>query len=577
MQGPDLEELERVCIEETRAFWDETAKWEDLPRYRRYIQERLNKELELAQKRSRLPDFEELKRKRCDMLVLLVGHSFEPLLQAVNAYRPAEVVPVLNRKYGMDRTGEQMRMLLEDLLDELARADLAPHGLMLRTTPLLDRDTPSEVFRLLQRELREDLDKKTVIIDITGAKKSMVAGAFFFAAYTNPPTSYVDFETYDPNYGRPYGCTCDIGILANPYDGFHLRDWAQVRRLYEQYAFGQACETLVKIRAEMVSSDLYDDLPAKIQSCQRLQDCLTIYRDWDNGDYARAWALYQKKGSFLPEEGVPWAISALGTIWPCAPDNATPLQAADAILKVHFSQKYGAAGPEDSIFDKPGLLLAYVDDELAKVDRLISPKEDYRAAYLRAVNLEEFLLKWRLALCWLHGELVETASVTREDLGGELWEAGFKQLVNESGADAMRRFLVGRYQAFHLQTRGRQEKQFRPRFARMEPRLKNVQPDLLDNWNFRDFGARSVWTVLRGEATHTNLYLTESIARAAVAVTTQARDDFVKEWLEHFYPERQWPAGPSATNAPDWDNLCSWCGIDFLPLYRADERKEGEE
>ena len=81
----------------------------------------------------------------------------------------------------------------------------------------------------------------------------------------------------------------------------------------------------------------------------------------------------------------------------------------------------------------------------------------------------------------------------------------------------------------------------------------------------------------RQESTHTNLYLTESIARAAVAVTTQARDDFVKEWLEHFYPERQWPAGPSATNAPDWDNLCSWCGIDFLPLYRADERKEGEE
>jgi hypothetical protein len=100
-------------------------------------------------------------------------------------------------------------------------------------------DSPEAVFQTLVDVLHDETD---VVIDVTGGKKSMVSGAYLYAAYAGARISYVDFEEYDPKYRRPYGYSCKIGELANPYQEFALREWERVRNLYERYQFREARE-----------------------------------------------------------------------------------------------------------------------------------------------------------------------------------------------------------------------------------------------------------------------------------------------------------------------------------------------
>ncbi|MCS7230483.1 MAG: hypothetical protein NZ923_10730, partial [Candidatus Kryptonium sp.] len=271
------------------------------------------------------------------------------------------------------------------------------------------KDTPTYVFRALRDALQKPKAQPpagfTDVVDITGAKKSMVVGAFLYAAHSDLPITYVDFDEYDTQWGKPYGYTCRIGRIANPYEAFHLRDWEQVRRLYESYSFrnarvllgaagsaGNAGTGIIGAMSQTLggagSDALFD--PDDIGKVERLASMLEMYEAWENGDYAEAKRL--KDGS-LPPDVVPWSIEELGGIWPHVASATDAQTAAQNLLTDHLVLKQGASGPSDSLFAKPLPLLAYVRDELAKIERLITKNEDYRSAYLRAAGLEEFLLK----------------------------------------------------------------------------------------------------------------------------------------------------------------------------------------
>ena len=266
-----IEDRVKDCVSRTECFWTDTATLGFLARLRRYIDELLPEELALARERGHLPALDQLWGSRCDVLVLLVGHSFEPLLQAICAYQPTEVVPVLNEEYGTKNLrGTDMYRRLKKLLPKLKQKSLINKDKEppLRPCEPLKEDTPLAVFRFLLEQLRDNWEKQSIVIDITGAKKSMVAGAFFFAAYSNTPISYVDFDRYDEDYGRPYGCTCKIGLIANPYRDFRLRDWAEVRRLYGQYAFAAAHQAMESVCAEMDESGFF--APREMEAARKL-------------------------------------------------------------------------------------------------------------------------------------------------------------------------------------------------------------------------------------------------------------------------------------------------------------------
>lgn len=556
--------------------------WEEKPGYRCYIDELLGEELKAAKNDNENPRRLQGVGQPVHTLALTVGESFEPLLQTICVLRPQRIILILNQRYG-NKKGKEYGHNLSQLilylvgnqnLPEEFRPQLLEKDIQIRELPA---DSPTQVFRTLLEEFQKSEAQPpagyTNVVDITGAKKSMIAGAFFYAAHSGLPITYVDFDKYDPDWRRPYGYTCKIGQIANPYEAFHLRDWEQVRRLYESYSFRNALAMLGKdetsgIRGAMawksddtVGESLFEKSDRdKVTVVARLFE---MYEAWENGDYALAKQMRDSFNPRLPDDVVPWSIDALGDIWPNVALTVTANQAALELLNKHLALKQGSSSPADSLFAQPKRLLAYVRDELAKIERLIEKNEDYRSTYLRAAALDEFLLKARLCVSWLNNSLdIKVANnppVTVTNLSHTDQIRGFKNLVEHSGADIMRETL-------------RRRRSLNLSQVNMEVRLRSNAPSLHPYWSGTTLDmdalqhdSKPCFTKLRGEAIHTHLYLPRSIAEAALELVRAAVDEFERNWLEHFHPGTLASTQNKVLAAPLWPRLCEVCELTFLP------------
>ncbi len=569
--------------------------WDQKPGYDCYINELLGRELQEASK-----DPTRLRGvgKPVHTLALTVGESFEPLLQVVCVLRPKRVVLILNRHYGvaLNRvSGSVQGKKLQDLIKQLHKVADIPDDIRPaliddeKIVPrVLKQDTPTCVFRVLHEEMQkleaqpseaQPSEDFTNVVDITGAKKSMVVGAFLYAAHSGLPITYVDFDEYDTQRGKPYGYTCRIGEIANPYEAFHLRDWEQVRRLYESYSFrnartllgepaagGNSGTGILGAMSRTLGGDggepLFDQ--NDIERVMRLASLLEMYEAWENGDYAAAKRLRDSFNPPLPSEVVPWSVEELGDVWPTTTGASDARTAADTLLGAHLALKQGASKPSDSLFAQPARLLTYVHDELAKIERLITRNEDYRSAYLRAAGLEEFLLKARLCMSWLNGVLSVMVGggspVASNTLSASDQANGFGAIVSHSSADTMRDTLR-RKQSLKLQ------------HVRMTVELGSSAPNFGDYWKGKtlDFDAFvSSWgnpgfSRLRGEAIHTHLYIPRSIAEAALDLIRAAVTEFEANWLEHFHQGTLGSMADKLVEAPSWAQLCKVCELTFLP------------
>lgn len=304
-------------------------------------------------------------------LIVLIGESFQPLLQSVYVHAPNRLVTVANRSYGDDpkklwddnkgyREGEKHREEFHKYVGYLP----------LEKRPDIDGDCvddePTAVFHLLQKKLESDLaDPDTeVIVDITGAKKTMVAGAFLLAAYTNAEIQYVDADLY--KNGRPYGFACHFRSVDSPLRRFALREWQQIERLYRQNDFSGALNLLQPIVNEVdaADSDILEHL------CTFLRICV----HWENGELQEAKRLYND----LPADLRPMVPSAVPELFDCWPQVNDP-----------------KANLNPDLFLSPDKMLIYAGDELIRACRLLK-RNRLRAAYTRAYALHETLLKARI-------------------------------------------------------------------------------------------------------------------------------------------------------------------------------------
>lgn len=362
--------------------------WEEKPGYRCYIDELLGEELKAAKNDNENPRRLQDVGQPVHTLALTVGESFEPLLQTICVLRPQRIILILNQRYG-NKKGKEYGHNLSQLilylvgnqnLPEDFRPQLLEKDIQIRELPA---DSPTQVFRTLLEEFQKSEAQPpagyTNVVDITGAKKSMIAGAFFYAAHSGLPITYVDFDKYDPDWRRPYGYTCKIGQIANPYEAFHLRDWEQVRRLYTSYNFRGACELLEQIKQAMSSSleggvtniHLFDD--ESIHKVQEFTRALRMYEAWDSGNFKRASQL----STLIPYDELPSAVTKLGPNW----------------FEVTGSDR--SDDPSNFYADRTALQV-YAADEIARIERLMQHFQDYRSAFLRAAGLNEVLLTARL-------------------------------------------------------------------------------------------------------------------------------------------------------------------------------------
>jgi len=327
----------------------------------------LEAELEVARQEGRI------RANPCKTLVLLVGFSLEPLLQSVCVYKPQKVILLLNQTGYPGKTHEawhDFALHVTEAIGHLVGKRLLdqppefPGKEGKQGYPVAD--SPEAVFQTLVEVLHDETD---VVIDVTGGKKSMVSGAYLYAAYAGARISYVDFEEYDVERRRPYGYSCKIGELANPYQEFALREWERVRTLYNRYQFREARQLVKTIQPQMTRV-----LPVE-PLLKKLVEVLEYYEYWDSGDFRKAKQLGVTQ--WLDPQKQPGAVVGLGDQW-------------FEITGSDFSKK-----PMHFYGNLPALQV-YVCDELARIRRLIDYNEDYRSAFLRAGGVNEIVMLARV-------------------------------------------------------------------------------------------------------------------------------------------------------------------------------------
>ncbi|MCA9874424.1 MAG: hypothetical protein KC441_12235 [Anaerolineales bacterium] len=296
-------------------------------------------------------------------LVILVGDSFEPLLQSIWAYNPTKLVPVVNEYYGdkdekstAHKTGQAQWDDLRDWITMLLQKTGRKQFLVPKE-PAMVTDNPTEIFEHLRQKLQDDLsDTGTrVVIDITGAKKTMVTGAFLLAAYSKTEINYIDVGEYD-DQKRPFGFSCEFSTVANPLNDLFLQSWDRVKRHYRRYDFDGALASLPDAAS----------LPG--DGLKQLRHYLEIYDLWENGRLYEA----KEKADGL-SKNVPATVSLLGSYWP----------------------KPGASRLNSKFFEDPMNIILFAEDELRRAKRL-QQHGLAKAAFTKAYALYETLLTARI-------------------------------------------------------------------------------------------------------------------------------------------------------------------------------------
>jgi len=487
----------------------------------------------------------------CDTLALLVGYSIEPLLQTISVYEPAYVILLLHKQYGEEtgkQRGLQVKTWITDLLGpHLARQPQVQVAVIAQDEFLADK--PETVFRALcEYVLPHQRAGQRVVVDITGGKKSMDAGAFLFAAYADIPVSYVDFDEYHPKERRPFGFTCRIGELENPYAAFRLRDWERVRRLYEDYHFRAAGETLREVLQVMHAPAF---APEHIQATQRLLEILRLYEAWDDGDYHAAQAHLRIIHTWAAGFSAPDAITALGPHWPELHQAIDERQAFARLVDTSGWRSAPKTPKRSAFFESNTQLLSYAWDELAKIQRLKDHNEDPRSALLRAAGLDELLLKARWSKLYKKGQL-RTGSSSGPLITPDIYE----QLLNHSNVDFMRENL--RRGGLSVQIGYKKSVTVYP--ASVAPRLADYEHDLpLAGQEIAD---------LRNQTIHQYIPIPQSVAEAAYRLAKANLDDFVAYWAT--LDDQEIPVVDCVTRM-EWDDVCRLCGLDFLPLWQKEQ------
>lgn len=534
---------------QTQAFWNELdAAAADAEKIRaaieRYLAGLLPAEIACVKERAaQKPGIWPQEEDHAEVLVLLIGFAIEPLLLSICAYQPKEILLVLNRKYYSDGDGAGFgKRRVVPVIKKLSPTLLPGPAPEIRPDALttIEEDTPGKVFQFLLRELHNDLkQRRKIVIDITGGKKSMVAGAYLFAAYTGAKISYVDFEDYHESHRRPYGFSCQLGFLPNPYQIFGLRDWEQVRELYEHSFYDRAAKLLDQIARSMPAEYFNNE---QIASVDLLSKIMMLYHAWSNGDYRLAKNLSDQAQKLTNKFKPLDAVESLHPHWPPSVQLANP-------PNINAS----------AIYSQPMLLLKYAHDESEKVKRIVEDKEDYRSGLLRAAGLNEVLYKARVSC------LLKNNQITFYHNDHKLEKKQAEKFIAEEIKAYFAQKILEEPNEIEIWEDDNKKKNRDDRKGYMAQKAKDA---LLFLGKTSETKVKlNYLRKLRNKVTHFVLPIPEDVARDAVRLTQENVQDYEDIWVKPVSAGSASSPARGLRTPPDWQELCNWCDLNFLPYY----------
>lgn len=326
-----------------------------------------------------------------DILILILGYSADPLLLAVAHHAPAEVVLLREKSLSAD----YMQRLggLWDYYRAILRiprfADVMPQPV---------GDSAPELYRVVERLVNEHHGRR-VVLDFTGAKKTMVAGAFLAAGMLDLETTYVDFENYDPTLRRPRPGRSRVERVVHPVALFRLREQQQLEQAFDGRRYEEAARLAARLEETARSPEVEDVLGRKEAESRAaeylfLGDLARAYDDWRQGFYQDSAAGLRK----LEQVPAPPQVELLARVWPG---------------KEAEHQEIVRSLKAEAVCREPGAALAYFLDVLAWVDAGAVAARP-RDSYLRLYGSVESIVYWALEV--LVGQELDALQV--EDLTG---------------------------------------------------------------------------------------------------------------------------------------------------------------
>ncbi len=599
-------------LEATAQYWRDWNPKAFVGSLEKYITTLLPLELEAVRKieaarkeeGKRLPDDSE----KADTLVLLVGFSFEPLLQSVCAYKPKKVLLVLNENYSDTVDGQMfgdwltksIRKLPADLLpeqpEEIGALEIneATGEEQFITQPA----QPEKVFQflidqLLRKPGNDAPQNGRIAIDITGAKKSMVTGAYLFGALTNCTISYVDFDAYEPERFRAYGYSCRIGKIGNPYHSFRISNWHRVQERYNHYALGEAAKLLGEIISDFKKTKLFEredkkDEINELLKLRQLQRVIEFYSSWDAGDIPNA---YEQWVSEIKKMGVeaPKVIQVLGPEWEKAKKSASSSLAAGDFAEAHWAMDKWATLLGTNHWQA---MLTYAQDELAKIQRIFKLQGDARAAFIRAANLHEYTLKVRLLILESIADGFNVTTGDKSDLFGVAFFLASQAIlyaVNPRNPKPLAKFNEKSRVKIEA-ARGLESLNLR-----MFPGWEEVLFVKRKNERAEEVRLVDQFREVRNSAVHSLSVISEKDAKSAVEFIEKDWDNLLDSWAKLLIAKpsdkvnidqfekaealRKKVRGDTRFGLPLWRELLSknLCNVDFLPIFDDTEKPIQEQ
>ena len=368
MTSDDLKQKGRDLLNECFGNLNANANAEYLARYWTELFQD-----ELANVRQRAEEDETLREIPGNpIMIMTLGASLEPLILAIHLVCPEKLFVL----YTSSELKEKFTGGLKD-----SNCEILPNGIFIQ-----EPATSASVFKTLRgksgastqdanlKELKKILDdpeqRKRIVFDITGAKKTISGGCLLFAAYYDLPVYYMDFGDkpgdYHPDLSRPLPGACYYTRQKNPIAGFCLKDIEGIKEHFDKGNYAIAAELLKKTVSQKMDKDYFPE--DEIIHYIGLYEKARIYNDWVNGWWGD---VFQNIGS-LPNENH---------------ENVRRLSA--------YPKKENWREPvyQTDFYDKPDQFLAYLVMELATLSRALKTGTmNPRTVFLKIYSLEELLV-----------------------------------------------------------------------------------------------------------------------------------------------------------------------------------------
>jgi hypothetical protein len=202
---------------------------------------------------------DDVERPSVDLLISLSGYSPETTLLAYELIRPKQLLIISS-----ESTKASLNVIWGKLADRMDFSDV--------NTIACDPADPVSIYHAVSKAVlpsNVDGEPLSAMIDITGGKKAMSAGAALAAAQLDLPMCYID-STYDPEMRQALPGSEKLLVLANPTKLFGDRDMDSAMAMFAGGDYSGASRQFAKLSASVSE-------PARARF---LRDLAALYKAW---------------------------------------------------------------------------------------------------------------------------------------------------------------------------------------------------------------------------------------------------------------------------------------------------------